>query len=111
MRVLFTTMPGEGHLNPLVPLAHALTAAGHAVAVACAPSFRPKVEARGLRSFPMGFDWAIGGGKWAERWPELRDLPAEHYLTFVLARMFAGDVAEHSLPDLLAIARDWSPDV
>lgn len=111
MRVLFTTMPGEGHLNPLVPLAHALTAAGHEVAVACAPSFCPKVEARGLRAFPMGLDWAIGSGKWDERWPELRVLPKEHFNTFVMSRIFAGDVAEQALPDLFAIAGAWSPDV
>ena len=111
MRVLFTTQPGEGHLNPLLPLAQALTAAGHQVAVACAPSFCPLVAARGLRAFPMGLDWSIGGEEWADRWPELRDLPGEHYLTFVLARMFAGDVAERALPDLLDIARAWSPDV
>src|ERR1700736_2120211 len=109
MRVLLTTQPGDGHLNPLVPLAQALTAAGHEVAAACAPSFCPRVEARGLRAFPMGFDWAIGGGKWVERWPELRDLPAEHFLTFVMARMFAGDVAQQALPDLLSIASAWSP--
>ena len=111
MRVLFTTQPGEGHLNPLLPLAQALTAAGHEVAVACAPSFCRLVEARGLRAFPMGLDWSIGGEEWADRWPELRDLPDEHYLTFVLARIFAGDVAERALPDLLAIARAWTPDV
>ena len=28
MRVLFTTFAGTGHLHPLVPLAHALTAEG-----------------------------------------------------------------------------------
>ncbi len=110
MRVLFTTMPGEGHLNPLVPLAHALTAAGHEVAVACAPSFCPMVEARGLRAFPMGLDWSIAE-KWVERWTELRDIPKEHYITWIWTNIFAGDVAEQALPDLLAIARAWSPDV
>ena len=111
MRVLFTTQPGEGHLNPLVPLAQALTAAGHEVAFACAPRFCPLVEARGFRAFPMGLDWLIGGDKWVERWPRLRDLPYTDMLTFVWANMFAGDVAERALPDLLAIARLWSPDV
>lgn len=111
MRVLFTTTPGEGHLNPLVPLAQALIAGGHEVAVACAPSFRPFVEAYGLRAFPMGLDWSIGGEKWEDRWPELRGLSEEQYIPFVLARIFAGDVAEQSFPDLLAIVQSWSPDV
>jgi UDP:flavonoid glycosyltransferase YjiC (YdhE family) len=34
MRVLFTSVPSSGHLHPLLPLAHALAAAGHEVAVA-----------------------------------------------------------------------------
>lgn len=111
MRVLFTTMPGEGHLNSLVPLAQALTIAGHEVVFACAPSFRPRVEELGLRAFPIGLDWSIGGENWEDRWPELRDLSEEQFIPLVLARIFAGDVAEQSFPDLLAIAQAWSPDV
>ncbi len=112
MRVLFTTQPGEGHLNPLVPLARALTAAGHEVAVACAPSFCRLVEARGFRAFPMGLDWKIApDGNWIRHWPWLRDIPSDQFVTLVMANIFAGDVAERALPDLLAIARAWSPDV
>lgn len=112
MRVLFTTQPGEGHLHPILPLANALQAAGHEVAVACAPSFCRLVEARGLRAFTMGIDWAIApDADWEQLWPQLRDVPEEHYITFVLAKIFAGAVAEAALPDLLTIARTWSPDV
>ena len=59
MRILFTTQPGAGHFNPLVPFAHALAAAGHDVAVACAASFVPDVDAARLRAFPSGIDWRI----------------------------------------------------
>lgn len=58
MRVLFTTQPGVGHFHPLVPLARALLAAGHAVAVACAPSFAPLVEVAGLTARPPAFQGA-----------------------------------------------------
>ncbi len=74
MRVLFTTQPGEGHLNPLVPLARALLAAGHEVAVACAPSFGRLVEARGLRPVLR----PPGRGAWLARLPDgarLEDRP------------------------------------
>lgn len=110
MRVLFTTQPWEGHLNPLVPLAEALVAAGHEVAFACAPRFRSAVEARGFRVFAMDTDFLIAE-PWRDRWPEIRDLPYDQFMTFVWSRMFAGEAAEHALPDLLAIARDWSPEV
>ena len=57
MRVLFTTQPGTGHVNPLLPFARALVDAGHDVAFACADSFRPDVEAAGFAAFPVGIDW------------------------------------------------------
>jgi len=57
MRVLFTTQPGSGMFNPLVPFARALADAGHDVAVGCADCFRPDVEASGFESFPVGLDW------------------------------------------------------
>jgi len=44
MRVLVTTQPGSGHLNPLVPLAWALRDAGHEVKVACSASFVRRVD-------------------------------------------------------------------
>ena len=57
MRVLFTTQPGSGMFNPLVPFARALVDAGHDVAFACADCFRPDVEAAGFAAFPAGLDW------------------------------------------------------
>ena len=57
MRVLFTTQPGTGMFNPLIPVARALVGAGHDVAFACAACFRPDVEAAGFAAFPAGLDW------------------------------------------------------
>lgn len=54
MRVLFTTQPGSGMFNPLVPFARALSMARHTVAFACADCFRPEIEAVGLRRSPRG---------------------------------------------------------
>ncbi|MEV7387084.1 nucleotide disphospho-sugar-binding domain-containing protein [Streptomyces sp. NPDC091215] len=48
MRVLFTTLPGIGHLFPMVPLAWALQAAGHTVLVATDRDFLPVVTGAGL---------------------------------------------------------------
>jgi L-noviosyl transferase len=48
MRVLFTSLPGIGHLFPLVPLAWALQAAGHTVLVATDREFLPVVTGAGL---------------------------------------------------------------
>ena len=57
MRVLFTSQPGTGMFNPLIPFARALLDAGHDVTVACSASFCPFVEATGFATFPAGIDW------------------------------------------------------
>ena len=36
LRILFTFVGGQGHFDPLVPIAGAATAAGHTVAFGCA---------------------------------------------------------------------------
>ena len=48
MRVLFTSLPGIGHMFPMVPLAWALQAAGHTVLVATDREFLPMVTGAGL---------------------------------------------------------------
>jgi UDP:flavonoid glycosyltransferase YjiC (YdhE family) len=74
MRVLFTTSPGVGHFHPLVPLARALAAAGHEVAVACARAFGPTVAATGLQSVSAGVDWLAEEGP-ERAFPELATIP------------------------------------
>jgi UDP:flavonoid glycosyltransferase YjiC (YdhE family) len=57
MRFLFTTIPGYGHFNPLVPTARALRERGHDVAFAASPSFASMVEAAGFEAHPAGPAW------------------------------------------------------
>src|SRR5688500_16252309 len=100
MRVLFTTQPGSGMFNPLVPFARALRQAGHDVAVACAASFRPVVEAAGFATIPAGIDW---------RADELRRFfpdappPGPARIPWVY-HLFRATTPRAMVPDLLAIA-------
>jgi UDP:flavonoid glycosyltransferase YjiC (YdhE family) len=57
MHFLFTTIPGSGHFNPLVPTARALQDRGHAVAFAASPSFASVIEAAGFEAHPAGPAW------------------------------------------------------
>jgi UDP:flavonoid glycosyltransferase YjiC (YdhE family) len=57
MRFLFTTIPGSGHFNPLVPTAHALRVRGHDVAFAASPTFAQAIEAAGFAAHPAGPAW------------------------------------------------------
>jgi UDP:flavonoid glycosyltransferase YjiC (YdhE family) len=73
VRVLFTSVPAPSHIDPLLPLAHALVAADHDVAVATGASLVPRVERAGIRGVATGLDWTEPE---ADRtFPELRDLP------------------------------------
>ncbi len=107
MRVLFVTQPGSGHLHPLAPFARALVDADHAVAFACAPSFRPDIEAAGFAAFPVGLDWR--NDRLTEAFPAApppgpaRSPWAVHHWRSTTARAM--------VPDLLALAAQWRPDL
>ena len=111
MRVLFTTFAGTGHLHPLVPLARALTAAGHTVAFAAVPGFCPAVEAVGFPCFPAGLDEPEAG--WESLVPALRDVPPEGdaYTDLFRTYVFGDLLPRHMVPNLLALGQTWRPDL
>jgi len=107
MRALFTTQPAIGSFRPLVPLARALADAGHDVAFAGAASFRPYVEACGFEMFPSGIDWT--GNSLSDAFPDAPP-PGPERLAWI-THFFRVRTARASVPDLLAIAATWKPDV
>jgi UDP:flavonoid glycosyltransferase YjiC (YdhE family) len=112
MRALITTQPGFGHFHPLVPLAQALAAAGHEVAVACAPSFCPTVESAGLRAVPAGIDWRVSG--MGDAFPGMRQawaLPEAQRQPLAFREVFAGATAARMAADVLALTERWRPAV
>jgi UDP:flavonoid glycosyltransferase YjiC (YdhE family) len=112
-RILFTTQPGYGHLHPLVPLARAAQAAGHEVLVATSDSLCLVVEGAGLPCVAAGYDWLLAEERAAfPELPELADLPfGDAHFRLQLTRIFRDITARRMLPDLLALCRDWRPDV
>jgi UDP:flavonoid glycosyltransferase YjiC (YdhE family) len=106
MRVLFTTLPLAGHFHPLVPIARALAAAGHEVAFAARAAFAPAVEHAGFRAFPAGLDRDP-----EEVLPQLRTLGGRDRVAFTAREVFAGLRPRHLIPDLLALAAAWPPDL
>jgi UDP:flavonoid glycosyltransferase YjiC (YdhE family) len=115
MRFLFTTLAGLGHFHPLVPAAQALESAGHVVCFAAAPSFHRSVEGSGFPALAAGFDRERDGSdeRFARLQRELEALSPEGpaRTLFRIHNLFAGLYAEWMVPDLLAIAADWKPDV
>jgi hypothetical protein len=106
MRVLFTCNGLSGHFHPLVPFARALADAGHEVAVATRAAFAPAIAHAGFRHFPAGLDRDIN-----DVFPQLRAWRGPDRVAFVNGEVFAGVLPRHMVPDLLALARAWPPDL
>jgi MGT family glycosyltransferase len=116
MRVLFTLLPGTGTLRPLLPLAHALRARGHEVALCSSPALRSAVEREGLPFFAAGLDWDTSDPSYIEvlcaeagglTFPPLIGMAR---LAWVTNELFIGAAARRMLPDVVRIAGGWSAD-
>ncbi len=105
MRVLFTCLPFSGHFYPLVPFARALAAAGHDVAFAAPTYFASVVEGADFRHFPAGLAQPL-----AELYPQWRALPGPERGAFI-QEVFTDLWPRHAIPDLLALAATWPPDL
>ena len=103
MRILFAFTGGRGHLEPLLPLAEAARAAGHAVAFAGRPSMLPVVERLGFEGLA-----AEEAGKPPKRIPLQALDPEREARDF--RDGFAGMVARQRAPRVAALCGEWRPD-
>ncbi|MBZ0280448.1 MAG: glycosyltransferase [Anaerolineae bacterium] len=105
MRILFTFAGGNGHFEPLLPIARAAQAAGHTVAFANRAGMASTVQAAGFPSFPAGTDF----GDTADRFPLLAvDMTREDQ---ALAEFFAGRLARERAADIAPLCSTWKPDL
>jgi len=105
MRVLFTSLPAIGHFNSIMPLARAVAAAGHDVAVCCTGAFADEVARAGLKHLPGGADSFAALTIDA---PPLGDPRRNRYIQL---EVFAGRAPQQMIPDLTAHVEAWRPDV
>ena len=106
-----STFPAIGHVNPMVPLARALSARGHDVVWATGPEASPTIEAAGLVHVAVGIAAAEARAEFYRRFPEARQLLPEQLPGFMFPRLFGTVAAHATLPDLLAVAHTFLPDV
>lgn len=110
MRLLFTVRSGLGHLHPMMPTAMAARANAHEVAFACGESLRAPVERSGFTFFPVGLD--LTSEVAAERMaPELVGLVGKERAAMYWREIFAGREPIRAVPELVALASSWSPDL
>ena len=111
MRVLCTCVPGDGHFNPMLPLARAMAEAGHEVAFATAEAIGPHVVKAGFEFLPAGISLPDQLTEARRRYPaEAALLGAERFENFV-PRMLGGVAAPARIEDLVPIVDKWRPDV
>lgn len=68
MHILFVCNPLHGHVNPMLPLARAAQAAGHAVVVATGADIAPLAQRVGLETWSVGKTHAEAGGNKQASW-------------------------------------------
>ncbi len=111
MRVLFSCVPAYGHLLPLIPLARACRRAGHEVLVATGPDLCPEVERLGLAAAPTGLSLVEIAARYRAAFPGVEALPADEQMRYDLPHAFVGIAARTRAAELVALARDWAPDL
>jgi UDP:flavonoid glycosyltransferase YjiC (YdhE family) len=66
MRILFTSCPAYGHVNPMLPLAHEARLAGHDVAFATGAELAHEIERRNFET------WLVGPSRARQTRPPVR---------------------------------------
>ena len=102
MRLLLTSVPGLGHLHPVLPLGLAAARAGHDVRVATGSDRVEWVNRCGLTAQPAGLSL-----------PELRARAAARELTGpeLPRHLFTSIAVPPLVDDLLPLVDAWSPDL
>ncbi len=111
MKVLFTCVVGQGHFNPMVPLARALEGAGHRVAVATYPGFCGHVRDVGFEAYPAGLDQPDAQARFVAATPGWADIPPADRMPFQFPGLFAGVRAPRMVEDLEPLMESWRPDL
>ncbi|MEO0562817.1 MAG: glycosyltransferase [Chloroflexota bacterium] len=105
MRILFSFVAGNGHFQPLVPIARATQSAGHIIAFACHVGMAPTVERAGFATISYGIP--------SDRAEALKPLHvfSREEIERKIAERFMGEVAPDKASHLIEVARDWRPNL
>jgi MGT family glycosyltransferase len=97
MKILIASIPGAGHLNPLLSIASLLVESGHEVAVQVNEDLRPAVEAAGHRFLSEIPSAQTSGRYYFETYPErMQKSPGMEMTGFDLVHFFARNIPAQS---------------
>lgn len=111
MRVLFASMPAQSHIAPMLPLACAMSQAGHDVVFATGPDAVAAPRGAGLRTLSAGLRFAEVRRRYAEAsGSELAALSPQKRIEHLLLHGLIGIAAPAMAEDLLPFADTWQPE-
>ena len=102
LRILFATMPFDGHFKPLTSIAVHLKEQGHDVRWYAGPSYAGKLADLGIPHFPFQRAREVSGDNIADLFPERAGLKGPRQLSFDMEQVFVANV-EHHYRDILDI--------
>lgn len=101
-RILFATMPFDGHFSPLTSIAMHLREQGHDVRWYAGPSYARKLADLDIPHFPFQRAREVSGENIAELFPERARLKGPKLLSFDMEQVFVAPV-EHHYRDILDV--------
>ena len=110
MRILFASMPADGHFNPLTGIAAGLAGRGHDVRWYAGPEYARKLEALGMPYFPYRSATEVMAGNLNALFPERARLHGPKLISFDLEQFFAANVDTH-FRDIAGIRAEFPFDV
>ncbi len=110
MKVLFSSTPGLGHVQPMLALADALAARGHDVRWATAPAAAALLRTHGFETFECGLDLAEQMAEYQQRWPGAKAFAGPDLADHMFPHMFGEVAAAHKIGPLNTAVEQWQPD-
>lgn len=95
MKILFATVPGDGHFNPLTGIAMHLCDAGHDVRWYAGPHYIPKVERLGIPVYPYKRATEINGENIGTLFPKRAKLRGPALIRFDGKTMMVANVGNY----------------
>ena len=109
MRILFASLPADGHFNPLTGIAVHLADRGHEVRWYAGPAYGAKLDRLGMRWFPYQQATEVMASNLNDLFPERARLKGPKLISLDLDKLFVSQV-EHHFEDLVDIRREWPFD-
>jgi UDP:flavonoid glycosyltransferase YjiC (YdhE family) len=109
MRILFASMPADGHFNPLTGIAVGLADRGHDVRWYAGPAYGAKLDRLGMPWFPYRRATEVMASNIAELFPARAALKGPKLISFDLDKFFVSQVGNH-FRDIVEIRQEWPFD-